>query len=148
MGITFFIQKTAPPIVSVVFVLTGIALGIGGLTFFAGEGDAHADAPGPHDAHVSLVKDLCAAQQAAVDDPTEATTIFQDEVHVPLHDLAADVQEADRDAAAGLLEAKQAVEARVGTDRVPGEGLESDLAELLEASVVGLRAIDVEAPTC
>lgn len=74
----------------------------------------------------ALIESLCAARDTATaGDADEARTIFVDQVHDELHQLAADTDDADRDAAARLLEAKQRVEADL-TDRTA-------LADALEA---------------
>jgi hypothetical protein len=64
----------------------------------------------------------------------EAQAIFVDRAHDGLHELARDVAEVDRSAAARLLEAKQAVEAEIER---PSGG--TALAEHLEALIASTR---------
>lgn len=149
VGVILFLQKTAKPIVSVVLVLGGIAIGGAGLTVLARDGhEAEPSASGSDNSYVSMFTGLCEARRLAPRDPGEATLIYQDKLHVAVHDLAAKVQARDRGAAAALLEAKQAVETDIDADEVDGDALEQHLDELLEATVTGLRTIDLEAPTC
>lgn len=57
---------------------------------------------------------LCEARTlAASGDVLGASDLFQDRSHAYLHELADRVSASDRDAAAGLLEAKQALEAQL-----------------------------------
>ena len=149
LGVVFFVQKSAKPIVSVVLVLAGFAIGAGGLTFLSGDDHDDAEAsPSEDAAFVGAVTGLCEARRVAPSDPAAADELFFDESHVPLHDLADKAGENDREAAARLLQTKQAVEARLESDEVDGDALEADLSELLEATVVALRAVGTEAPTC
>lgn len=149
VGVMLFVQKTAKPIVPVVLVLGGIGIAAGGLTIFAAD-DHQEDSSraGGNQAHVGVVTGLCEAASLAASRPAEAERIFQNEVHVPLHDLAAEVGEADRAAAARLLEAKGSVESALGAGSIEGDALEEELAGLLDATIAGLKTIDVEAPTC
>lgn len=149
VGVILFVQKSARPIVPILLVLGGIAIGVGSLTIFAKDDhDATASSGNSNETYVAAVTGLCAAHHAASTDADEARRIFQDDAHVPLHDVAAEVQETDRAAAAALLEAKETVESDVEDESVDGAALESDLEDLLDATVLALRAIDVEAPTC
>lgn len=149
LGVVLFIQKTVKPVVSVGLVVAGIAVVVGGMTIFAEDDhDAEASVPGGGGSYVGAVTGLCEARRVAEAEPDEAARLFTDEAHVPLHDLAAEVEDEDRAAAAALLEAKQAVESDLDDEPLQGETLEADLDELLKATVSGLAAIDVEAPTC
>lgn len=148
LGGVLFIQKTVKPVVSVGLVAAGIAVVAGGM--FVSQDDHEEEAPTPHGggSYVAAVTGLCEARRVAASDPDEALRLFQDEAHVPLHDLAAEVGERDRAAAAALLEAKQTVESEVENEPLEGDALEADLDDLLDATVSGLAAIEVEAPTC
>jgi hypothetical protein len=81
-----------------------------------------------------IVAPLCEARGQAVHDAAEAKAIFVDRAHDGLHELARDVAELDRSAAARLLEAKQAVEAEIER---PSGG--TALAEHLEALIASTR---------
>jgi hypothetical protein len=149
IGVVLFVQKSANPMAAVVFVVAGVAIGVAGMTVFAGDDhDAEAAGAGGNEAYVGAVTGLCEAQRLAPDRPSDAGRVFFDQAHVPLHDLAAEVGDTDRDAAAGLLEAKESVESVLEEDDVDGTGLSEDLADLLDATVAALRAVDIEAPTC
>jgi hypothetical protein len=85
--------------------LAGIAL-----LFLAGCGS------GGDDPYLAAGSGLCeAAMKAEIGDAAGAETVFYDTVHQPLHDLAAEVSEANRAVAARLLEAKEAVESALDT---------------------------------
>ena len=149
VGVILFVQKSAQPIVPVLLVLGGIAIGGAGMTVLDGDDhDGEGSKVAPTSSYVGTVTGLCEAGRLAPSRPEEAAALFQDQAHVDLHDLAAEVEESDRAAAAALLEAKQAVEADIEADQPDGERLEQDLDELLDAAVAGLRELDVEAPTC
>jgi hypothetical protein len=88
---------------------------------------------------------LCDAQVAAFGGRIrEAAEVFDVETHDFLHQLAARLQDTDRDAAAALLEAKQRVEAAfdAGSDRVAMQELLIDLQRALQdaADAAGLPA--------
>lgn len=149
VGVILFVQKTAKPIVPVVLVLGGIAIAAGGLTIFAADDHEDATSPGGgNQSYAGVVTGLCEAAAVAASQPEDAERIFQDEVHVPLHELAADLGEADRAVAARLLEAKDSVESALEARPIEPEALDDDLSELLDVTIAGLRTIDVEAPTC
>lgn len=149
LGVVFFIQKSTKPMVPIVLVLGGIAIGAAGLTVLASDDhDAEGSKVAATNSYVGAVTGLCEARAVASTEPDEATRFFRDEAHVDLHALAAQVGEEDRAAAAALLEAKQAVEADLDASEVNGQTLVQELDELLEATVAALRAIDIEAPTC
>lgn len=149
VGVILFVQKTAKPIVPVVLVLGGIGIAAGGLTIFAGDDHEEDLSPaGGNQAYVGVVTGLCEAAAAAATEPEDAERIFQDQVHVPLHELAAEVGEADRAVAARLLEAKDSVESALEAPPIRADALEDDLSELLDATIAGVRTIEMEAPTC
>ena len=89
---------------------------------------------------------VCAAREQASTDIEAAASTFSNEAHDGIHRLAADVAVRDRELAADILEAKQAVEAAL--DGSSGTRLERALDRLAEASANALVALDVEAPTC
>lgn len=103
------------------------------LVFSACGGDASKPATDQESPYDELVGDLCESLSLATDgDVTGAQRVFEDRVHGPLHDLAADVQEVDRGAAADLLVAKNAVEQRF--EATPEQaGVTKDLRSLSEA---------------
>lgn len=96
----------------------------------------------------TAVAGLCDARDAAGGgevDRAEAT--FLDRSHDEMHRLAAEVAEADRTAAARLLEAKQLVESAFRSDE--GAGRIAGLLEDLLAAARGAAAqLDEEVPEC
>lgn len=157
VGVILFVQKSAKPIVPLGLVLGGFAIAVGGFTFLQPAADDPA-AAGPSDAEAAygeMVASLCEARDAAAaQDVATARTIFLDDVHAGLHDLAERLSD-DRAVAARLLEAKQAVEAaledeEIGSEDVPAsaEQLAGDLDELTAAVVGGLDALDLEVDGC
>lgn len=77
--------------------------------------------------------------------PAEAT--FLDRSHATLHVIAAATEERDRGAAAGLLEAKQRVEADLAGEELP-PGFPDDVRGLIGATRAALEAIGLDAPEC
>ena len=90
-----------------------------------------------------LVIGVCRVAALAADgDRAEAGRVFTNEVHGPLHELAAAAQSEDRGAAARLLEVKARMEAS------PAGPTESDAEELVTATVQATRAIGEESTGC
>lgn len=77
----------------------------------------------------------------------EANALFFDRVHQTLHVLAAATQVVDRIPAAGLLEAKQAVEADLQAETMP-QSFSADVADLLGATRDALATVDLPDPGC
>jgi hypothetical protein len=82
-----------------------------------------------------------------VTDPDQANATFFDRAHQTLHVLAAATEPVDRVPAAGLLEAKQVVEADLQSDTLP-DSFPDDVRALLEATRAALEAVDLPAPAC
>jgi hypothetical protein len=81
----------------------------------------------------AAVEGLCEAETLAAGGlQDEAQQVFQDQSHAYLHELAAQLQERDRDLAGQLLEAKQEVEVAL---------LEMSDPETLAIRIGALRAI-------
>lgn len=94
-----------------------------------------------------LVPDLCDAITA--DDAATAIEVFEGRVHRPLHDLADEVQAADRTTATRLLEAKFAVETVVRGDvDAPAPLVRQRLEDLATQVRASLEALDRPAPSC
>lgn len=83
-----------------------------------------------------LVDDLCTAAEA--DGVQDARRAFMN-AHGPLHDLARDVVEADRQVAAQLHEAKQRAEAAL--DSGEADRIGRDLGELIDATRISLDTV-------
>lgn len=88
---------------------------------------------------------LCEIRDAS--DLRTAETVFHDRSHETLHQLAADVEEVDRSAAADLLTAKQRIEADLAGDELP-DGFVADVEDLLAATRAALDVLEVPAPPC
>lgn len=93
---------------------------------------------------------LCDARaQASRSDVPRAAAVFNEEVHAFLHELAADLQEIDRAAAAALLEAKQRVEAViVDPARSNPDEVAALLADLERALDAAARAAGLGGTVC
>lgn len=88
-----------------------------------------------------IYRDLCRIGASAdAGRAAEAERGFTDEVHGPLHTLAADAQAMDRAAAGALLEAKQDVESAIEGRR------ELDFAPLIEATRRATAVVDRRDP--
>ena len=124
--------------------LTMAALAITGLVA-VGCGSGEEDAT-TSDRYSGMTQGLCeVVDEAGAKGLGAAEQVFYDTVHGPLHDLAAEVAAADRDVAAGLLEAKQAAEA--GLAARTGATTRS-LAQLVDAAGRALDTIGHPPPSC
>lgn len=94
-----------------------------------------------------IVGALCAAREAADEDPAAARRAFLNGAHGPIHDLARDVAEVDRAVAASLHEAKQRTEAAVEDASADGS-LAAALATLTDATRASLDRLDQPVPSC
>jgi hypothetical protein len=83
----------------------------------------------------------------SVTDRDTANGLFFDRAHLTLHVLAAATEPVDRVPAAGLLEAKQVVEADLQADALP-ETFPDDVGALLEATRTALEAVGLPSPAC
>lgn len=133
LGVALFMQKSSPPAVPVALVGIGLLFAVGGFTFLS-EDD--------HGPHGEMFHSLCDA--SASDDPEAAARTFNDEVHEPLHGFADEVAQADRAAAAEVLETKQRVEAVVQDGGDPAPALD----DLTSAVQRALPAVGEEGLTC
>ena len=112
----------------------------------AGQGPSTSGAGDSDAALIASIEGVCAARDEAVRDPEAAAARFSNEAHDGIHRLAADVAPKDRDLAAGILEAKQAVEA--AADASSASRLERALDRLAEAGASALVALDADPPAC
>lgn len=143
LGVILFFQKSAAPIVSVVLVSVGLIVAIGSFTFLSEDSDeGHAAATEPASSYQTAVDALCEARDAGA---AEASDLFFDRAHGPLHVLADDVADEDRKATATLLEAKQEVEASLDAG---SDTLHRDFERLIDATVSALSVADVEVEAC
>lgn len=102
---------------------------------------------GTAEAGGALMPALCTAIDA--DDSAAAATIFERDVHAPLHDLADEVTPVDRTVTTSLLEAKYAVEAVVRDDAdAPDALVRRRLEALAEQTRAALETLDRPAPRC
>ena len=97
------------------------------------------------DAGTQALTALC--ELRSVTDRDQANALFFDHAHQTLHVLAAATEPVDRVPAAGLLEAKQVVEADLLADTLP-ETFADDVGALLVATRGALEAVDLPAPGC
>lgn len=74
------------------------------------------DAEGPPAALTVVHRDLCTVLARSATEPVEASAMFGELVHDPLHDLAAATQVRDQSGAAELVEAEQRVERVIASD--------------------------------
>lgn len=94
-----------------------------------------------------LIAALCAAIEAP--DAASAATIFERDVHQPLHEVADEVAAAERSIATSLLEAKFDVETVVRDDAdAPDTVVRQRLETLTDRTRAALQALDRPAPSC
>lgn len=93
---------------------------------------------------------LCDAQTvAASGDVTSAADLFQDRTHAYLHEFADRISSTDREGAARLLEAKEVVEALLGTpETADPQGVAAALQELQGALARAAISAGFEQPAC
>ena len=93
---------------------------------------------------------LCDAQVLASESNVpRAASVFDREAHGFLHELAADLEEVDRAAAAGLLEAKQRLEAILADPvRADPQDVVVLITELQRALREGAEAAGLPTPLC
>lgn len=96
---------------------------------------------------IRVVTGLCAARDRAGTRPAAARATFFDRSHERLHTIAVALEAVDRRTAAGLLMAKQAVEADLSA-QPPAPRLPADLDRLAALTRSGLAAIGLAAPAC
>lgn len=109
-------------------------------------GCASADGVAAEGDPASTVAALCATAEAT-DDPGTAEQVFYSRAHRPLHDIARDLEDRDRRAAARLLVAKNALESAFAED-APPELVAERADALVTATREGLAAIDLDTPPC
>lgn len=97
------------------------------------------------DAGTQALAALC--ELRSVTDRDQANGLFFDHAHQTLHVLAAATEPVDRVPAAGLLEAKQVVEADLLADTLPTT-FADDVGALLEATREALKTVALPAPGC
>lgn len=97
------------------------------------------------DAGTQALTALC--ELRSVTDLDQANALFFDHAHLTLHVLAAATEPVDRVPAAGLLEAKQVVEADLLADTLPVT-FADDVGALLVATRGALETVDLPAPGC
>ena len=148
LGFAFLVQKTVDRRVSIALVVLGLFAFVGAFTFFnASEPSVTVDGRRLTESDANdAIRALCVARDAA-GDVAAARSAFEDRAHGPLHDIAAAIEDDDRDLAARLLVAKQAVEADLTVSRDP-EQLADDLDRLVDATIVAVDALGMEATTC
>lgn len=104
--------------------------------------------PGPPSRFAASIDALCEARvEAAAGDIAGAEATFFDSAHGPLHELAAEAGEADREKAASLLEAKFAVE-QAFRDEVAAPELAQALERLRAAAADAAGAIGETLEPC
>ena len=111
-------------------------------------GDQPSSAEGDTGSYGNLLSDLCAAIESTEEDNAgEARRVFEDEIHGPLHELAAEVEAVDREATANLLVAKNNVEKAFDSSARSGS-LRTELTALADSLSVALRAVGVNNSGC
>ena len=152
LGLAFLVQKSLDKRVSIGLVVLGVVAFVGAFTFLkdVGGGEGTIVVQGQEyteDELTGAITALCTAREAAADDPDEAEEQFLNRAHIPLHVIAAAVQDENASQASRLLEAKTTIEEEFVGDRDP-EALEGHFTELIEATADALGTLEVPASTC
>ena len=150
LGLAFLVQKSLDRRISILLVVIGAVAFIGSLTFFKNiGGGGMITVQGQEFTEEELsgaVSAMCTARNE-VEDPEAAQITFLDRAHVPLHVIAAAVEDEDRAVSGRLLEAKQGVEAEFAGEADPEE-LEEGLNDLIEVTAEALNLLGIPADTC
>ena len=151
LGLAFLVQKSLDPRVSIALVVLGLVGLIGSFTFFKNIGGGGTLTVQGQEFQVEELQDavaaICLARETVDNDVEEAQMTFLDRAHVPLHVIAAAVEDEDRALSGQVLEAKQAVEQNFASTPEPEEMVD-DLEALLEVTVEALDVLAIPASTC
>lgn len=150
LGLVFLVQKSLDRRISILLVVIGVVGLIGSQTFLKSIGGGKTitvqGQEFEEDELTGAISAMCTARNE-VEDPDAAQITFLDRVHVPLHVIAAAVEDDDRELAARLLESKQGVEEEFAGKADPRE-LEDGLNDLIEGTAEALIALGVPAEPC
>lgn len=147
-GITFVVQTALDARVGIVLLVAGLVVLGGSFTFLRG-GEAPTMGAGREGAGgdpEDVVLALCAVRDGA-DEIDAANSTFQDRAHGPLHDLVTAVQDEDRELAARLLIAKQAVESGLSSEGDP-EQLIENIERLIAVTGDARQTVGMGVPEC
>jgi len=151
LGLAFLVQKSLDRRVSIALVILGVVGLVGSFTFLKNVGGGSTITVQGQEYEeeqlVDAVAALCTARNEVTNDRDAANAVFLDRSHVPLHVIAAAVEDEDRALSAEMLEAKQAVEQEFAGKSDP-DVLVERLEELLEVTVEALQVLDIPASTC
>jgi hypothetical protein len=150
LGLAFLVQKSLDRKISILLVVIGLVGLIGSQTFLKNVGGGNTITVQGQEFEeeelVGAIQAMCTAR-SEVEDFEAAQTTFLSRAHVPLHVIAAAVEDEDRELAGRMLEIKQKVEVAFAGDAPPDE-LEAVLDDLIEVTAEALAALDIPADTC
>jgi hypothetical protein len=140
-------------LVLVIALAAGVALASGGRGDSAPAADTSLTAPVTAKSLDVAVSGLCDVRTAfQKDDAQEARTIFYDKSHLFLHQLAAAVQDTNRDRATSLLIAKYRVEDLIPASGQPAATSDTDpqllVTQLLQEVAASASLLGLSAPDC
>jgi hypothetical protein len=150
LGLAFLVQKSLDRRVSIALLGLGLVLFIGSFTFLQNVGGGDTITVQGQEFETSELVDavtaMCTARDDA-DDKEGAQATFLNRAHIPLHVIAAALEDEDRALAGRLLEVKQGVEEEFAGDADPKE-LADGLDELITVTAEALNVLGIEAATC
>lgn len=151
LGLAFLVQKSLDRRVSIALVVIGLVGLVGSFTFLQNIGGGNTITVQGQEFEEEELQDavtaICTARNEAPTDPDAAEVAFLDRAHIPLHVIAAAVEDEDRALAGRLLEAKQAVEEEFAGKTDPDE-LTEGFEELLVVTVEALKVLEIPASEC
>lgn len=152
LGLAFLVQKSLDRRVSIALVVLGVVALVGSQTFLKNIGGGNVitvqGTEYEEEELVGAVTALCTARAEAEAGDIEAVqAAFVGRAHIPLHVIAAAVEDEDRAAAARLLEVKQDVEAELA-GKQDEEELVEGFQELIEVTVDTLEVLEIPAGAC
>ena len=151
LGLAFLVQKSLDRRVSIALVVVGLVGLVGSFTFLKNIGGGNTITVQGQEFQEQELQDavvaICTARNEADTDTEAAELVFLDSAHLPLHVIAAAVEDEDRALAGRLLEAKQTVEEEFAGKTDPAE-LADELDALLDVTVESLYVLEIEVSTC
>lgn len=136
--------------VAVRLTLTAVVLALAGACSGGSSREASVEVGGqsvPARRLEAVAEGVCRAAGQAASDAEGARRTFFGQAHEGLHTIARGLEDVDRSAAAGVLVAKQAVEADFSGGKA-ASALVADLRRLAQATRAALDRLGVRVPAC
>ena len=150
LGLAFLLQRSTDRRVGILMVVMGLIGLIGSQTLLKDVGGGNTITVQGQEFQAEELQAAVAAMCTArteVEDPEAAQITFFDGAHVPLHVIAAALEDEDRALTGRMLEAKQNMEEAFAGAAGP-DALEAALNDLIDVTVEALTALDIPTDPC